>query len=58
MKNIKKIGWIGTGVMGAPMAGRLMDAGYTLTVYNRTQAKAAPLTQKGARWADSPAACT
>lgn len=57
MKNIKKIGWIGTGVMGAPMAGRLIDAGYTLTVYNRTQAKAAPLTQKGARWAESPAAC-
>ena len=57
MKNIKKIGWIGTGVMGAPMAGRLMDAGYTLTVYNRTQAKAEALIQKGARWADSPSAC-
>lgn len=57
MKDIKQIGWIGTGVMGAPMAGRLMDAGYTLTVYNRTEAKAAALIQKGARWADSPAAC-
>ena len=57
MQNIKKIGWIGTGVMGAPMAGRLMDAGYTLTVYNRTQAKAEALIQKGARWADSPSAC-
>jgi 3-hydroxyisobutyrate dehydrogenase len=56
-KKIQKIGWIGTGVMGAPMAGRLIDAGYTLTVYNRTKAKAEPLIQKGAVWVESPGAC-
>lgn len=56
-KKIQKIGWIGTGVMGAPMAQRLMEAGYTLTVYNRTKAKAEPLIAKGAVWADGPEAC-
>ena len=49
-----RIGWIGTGVMGLSMAGHLLDAGYTLTVYNRTKSKTQPLLDKGARWADSP----
>lgn len=49
-----RIGWIGTGVMGASMCGHLMDAGYTMTVYTRTRAKAQPLLDKGAKWADSP----
>jgi len=53
---MERIGWIGTGVMGASMAGRLIDAGYALTVYNRTKAKAQPLLDRGAQWADSPAA--
>jgi 3-hydroxyisobutyrate dehydrogenase len=35
-----KIAFIGTGVMGGPMAGHLVTAGHTLTVYNRTRAKA------------------
>lgn len=52
---MKSIGWIGTGVMGAAMAGRLIDAGYTLRVYNRTRAKAEPLLTRGAQWASSPA---
>lgn len=43
------IGWIGTGRMGAAMAGRLIDAGADLAVYNRTAAKAAPLVKRGAR---------
>lgn len=51
-----RIGWIGTGVMGLAMAGHLLDAGYALTVYNRTRAKAEPLLAKGALWADSPRA--
>lgn len=50
-----RIGWIGTGVMGASMCGRLIDAGYAATVYNRTAAKAAPLVAKGAKAAGSPA---
>ncbi|HCO22053.1 MAG TPA: oxidoreductase, partial [Gimesia maris] len=35
-----KIGWIGTGVMGASMVGHLMDAGFSATVYNRSKSKA------------------
>lgn len=50
------IGWIGTGVMGISMVGHLMDNGYKATVYNRTKAKAQPAIDKGADWADSPAA--
>ena len=42
------LGFIGTGVMGASMAGHLLDAGYSCIVYNRTPAKAAPLVDKGA----------
>lgn len=48
------IGWIGTGVMGAFMAGHLADAGYPLFVYNRTKAKADALVAKGATWCESP----
>ena len=51
-----RVGWIGTGVMGAPMAGHLLTAGYPVTVYNRTKAKADGLLKRGASWADSPAA--
>ena len=51
-----RIGWIGTGVMGTSMCGHLMAAGFSATVYNRTQSKTAALVEKGARWADSPKA--
>lgn len=51
-----KIGWIGTGVMGASMCGHLIDAGFSATVYNRTKEKAAGLLDKGAHWADTPKA--
>ncbi|MEM7813135.1 MAG: NAD(P)-dependent oxidoreductase [Planctomycetota bacterium] len=51
-----RLGWIGTGVMGASMAGRLLDAGFGLTVFSRTRAKAEELVERGAVWADSPAA--
>lgn len=53
---MERIGWIGTGVMGASMAGRLINAGYALTVFNRTRVRAQPLLDRGAQWADSPAA--
>lgn len=51
-----KIGWIGTGVMGASMCGHLMDAGFSATVYSRTKSKAQQLLDKGAAWADTPKA--
>ena len=44
-----RIGWIGTGRMGLPMAELLLKAGYDVTVWNRTAAKAEPLKQHGAK---------
>ncbi len=49
-----RIGWIGTGVMGRSMCSHLMTAGYKLTVFTRTKAKAADLIECGAIWAASP----
>ncbi len=51
-----RIGWIGTGVMGAPMCGHLLKAGDPVTVHNRTRGRAEPLIEDGATWADSPRA--
>ncbi|MFN2351759.1 MAG: NAD(P)-dependent oxidoreductase [Kiritimatiellia bacterium] len=51
----KNIGFIGLGVMGQSMAGHLLDAGHKLRLFTRTPAKAQPLLDRGARWADSPA---
>ncbi|MGQ9605346.1 MAG: NAD(P)-dependent oxidoreductase [Thermogutta sp.] len=51
-----RIGWIGTGVMGAAMCGHLLKAGYRATVFNRTRSKAESLLAMGAEWADSPQA--
>jgi len=51
----QKVGWIGTGVMGAPMCGHLLSAGYPLTVTSRTRSKADALIEQGARWCESPA---
>jgi 3-hydroxyisobutyrate dehydrogenase len=50
-----RIGWIGTGVMGGPMCGHLLTAGYEVTVWNRTRARAEGLEAAGARWAESAA---
>ena len=47
------VGWIGTGRMGAAMAGRLAGAGADLAVWNRTRAKAEPLAEHGATVVDS-----
>ncbi len=49
-----KIGWVGTGRMGFSMASRLLKAGCDLAVYNRTRAKAEPLSALGATVVDSP----
>ncbi|KAF8407105.1 hypothetical protein HHK36_006231 [Tetracentron sinense] len=51
-----RIGWIGTGVMGRSMCTHLINAGYTLTVFNRTQSKTQPLLDLGAKLAPSPLA--
>ena len=48
------IGWVGLGVMGEPMCGHLLDAGYQLAVYSRTKEKASRVIEAGARWCDSP----
>jgi 3-hydroxyisobutyrate dehydrogenase len=49
-----RIGWIGTGVMGRSMCGHLLEAGYEMTVFTRTKAKASELLDRGATWVDSP----
>ena len=49
------ISWLGTGVMGFPMATHLLQAGYEMRVFSRTRAKAEKLLEMGARWTDSPA---
>jgi len=51
-----RVGWIGTGVMGVSMCGHVLDGGYAVTVTNRTRERAEPLLERGAAWADSPAA--
>ncbi len=48
------IGWIGTGVMGAPMCRHLLNAGYSIRVHNRTHSKADSLVKSGAVWCDTP----
>ncbi len=58
MATLKKIGFIGTGIMGAAMAGHLMDAGFEVSVYNRTKSKADELIKKGAKWCGTPAQCS
>lgn len=47
----QRIGWIGLGNMGTPMALNLLKAGFEITVYNRTECKAEPLVAQGAKLA-------
>jgi len=51
-----RVGWIGTGVMGRWMCAHIQSKGYAMTVYNRNKAKAQPLIDAGAVWADTPKA--
>jgi 3-hydroxyisobutyrate dehydrogenase len=48
------LGWIGMGRMGYPMAERLLKAGHSVAIWNRTRAKAEPLANKGGRIVDHP----
>src|ERR1700690_3193228 len=52
----QNIGFIGVGRMGGPMARRLIEAGYQLTIYDTSEVVMQPLLAKGARRVDSPAA--
>lgn len=49
-----RFAFLGTGLMGAPMAARLLAAGFVLTVWNRDTRKTKPLVEQGARSSDSP----
>jgi len=51
-----KLGFIGIGLMGRPMTLRLLAAGHQVTVWNRNRDKLAPVLEKGAKAAESPAA--
>jgi 3-hydroxyisobutyrate dehydrogenase len=55
MPDTQKIGWIGMGRMGFPMAERLLKAGHDVAVFNRTRSKAEPLAALGGRIVDHPA---
>lgn len=48
------IGYVGLGDMGGGMVVRLLDAGHTVTGYNRTQSKAEPFIEMGMKWGNSP----
>jgi 3-hydroxyisobutyrate dehydrogenase len=51
---LKRIGFIGLGLMGAGMSRNLLKAGYQITVWNRTESKMKPLVEAGAKPAKSP----
>jgi len=55
---MKRIGFIGLGVMGNSMAGHLLAAGHPLFVYTRTKEKAESLLERGAVWVDTPGELT
>ena len=54
MIKLKKIGFIGLGLMGAGMSQNILKAGYPLTVWNRTESKMKPLVEMGAKAAGNP----
>lgn len=54
---MKKIGFIGVGVMGSSMVRNLMKHGFDVSVYNRTKSKAEPVVSEGAHWCDSVKEC-
>jgi 3-hydroxyisobutyrate dehydrogenase len=48
-----RIGWVGVGVMGAPLCEHLLHAGFEMKVHTRTKAKAESLLQQGAQWVET-----
>lgn len=55
---MKKIGFIGTGVMGKSIVRHLLKTGYEVSLFTRTQSKAADLLEEGATWAKTAAEAT
>ncbi len=53
---MERVGFIGIGLMGKEMSRRILEAGYPLTVWNRTKERADFLLKRGAQWVDSPRA--
>lgn len=53
-RHVERLGYLGLGLMGAPMSRRLLKAGYQVTVWNRSEAKLAPLLESGASRATTP----
>jgi len=51
---VERLGYLGLGLMGAPMTRRLLKAGYQVSVWNRSEGKLAPLVAEGARRAITP----
>ncbi len=56
LARIHNVAFVGTGIMGTPIAKHILDAGFGLTVHTRTRKKAEALIEHGAKWADTPAA--
>lgn len=54
----ERIGFIGTGIIGKPMARNLQEAGYSLIVHSRTKSKARELRDRVVKWVGSPADVT
>lgn len=54
---MKKIGFIGVGVMGKSMVRNLMKNGYELTIYSRTKEKCLDVIEEGAVWCDDIRSC-
>ncbi|MBN2447561.1 MAG: NAD(P)-dependent oxidoreductase [Phycisphaerae bacterium] len=52
---VRRIGFIGTGIMGVPMAGHLLGAGHHVYCHSRTRQKADALIARGATWCETPA---
>src|SRR5260370_27382520 len=52
--NTEKLGYLGLGMMGFPMTRRLVEAGYDVTVWNRSSGKASALVEAGAKLASFP----
>ena len=55
---LKKIGFIGVGIMGKSMVRNLMKAGYEVSIYTRTKSKVEDVIAEGAVWCDTVADCS
>ena len=53
-QSVEKLGYLGLGLMGTPMARRLLNAGYPVSVWNRSEGKVAPLVEAGAKRTGTP----